>query len=189
MKANTKSRWPSNSAVLEQNQNSASPASESEFTVQQIVGLTGLSEHTLRYYERLGLIASIRREHSSGHRRYSQEHLMRLETLSCLRATGMPLAEMRQYFEAMAEGDQAATRQRALLADHKAVLQERLRQMQRNLEYLDIKIAYWDAVEAHDTETAAAITNSYREWLRSDTTSEPLPDNIDLSKLRNKETL
>ncbi|MCW3061994.1 MAG: MerR family transcriptional regulator [Capsulimonas sp.] len=175
-------------AVLDTSVRSA-VVSHDDLTVQQVVEMTGLSEHTLRYYERLGLIQPVRRHHSSGHRRYSSEDLARLETLSCLRATGMPLAEMRQYFEALADGAHAAARQRALLADHKAVLQERLRQMQRNLEYLDLKISYWDAVEARDDEAAAAITASYRDWLKSDTPSEPFPENIDLSKLRNKETL
>ena len=189
-KANTKSRWPSTSAVLEMNPNSATPVSENEFTVQQIVGLTGLSEHTLRYYERLGLVAPVRREHSSGHRRYTQADLYRLETLACLRATGMPLAEMRQYFEALAEGDEGIPRQKILLINHKAALRERLRQTRRNLEYLDFKIAYWDAVEAGDHQEATAITAYYQNWLRSDAQPASAPAEHDPSLKRNdKENL
>ncbi|MEO7719193.1 MAG: MerR family transcriptional regulator [Capsulimonas sp.] len=140
-----------------------------EMTVQQVVDLTSLSEHTLRYYERLGLIHPVRRDPSSGHRRYSQADVTRLESLACLRATGMPLAEMRQYFEAMNQGAEAAvTEQKALLTQHKAVLQERLRQMQRNLEYLDHKIAYWDAIETGDEKKACAIASSLQGWIRAD---------------------
>ncbi|BDI34368.1 hypothetical protein CCAX7_64190 [Capsulimonas corticalis] len=146
-----------------------------EMTVQQVVDLTGLSEHTLRYYERLGLIHPVRRHHSSGHRRYSQEDVTRLESLACLRATGMPLAEMRQYFEALSQGETAVTQQKALLTQHKTVLQERQRQMLRNLEYLDRKIAYWDAIEAGDEQAACAIAQSLHGWIRADSERDHPP--------------
>ena len=57
-------------------------------TVQETAERTGLSEHTLRYYERAGLLRGVRRDDSSGHRRYSPEDVARISTLACLRATG-----------------------------------------------------------------------------------------------------
>jgi DNA-binding transcriptional MerR regulator len=67
--------------------------------VQQAAALTGLSEHTLRCYERIGLIKPVPRQESSGHRRYGPDDLIKLETLACLRATGMTIDQMRGYFE------------------------------------------------------------------------------------------
>ena len=78
------------------------------YTVQQAAALTGLSEHTLRYYERIGLIQPVPRQRSSGHRRYRAADLTKLESLACLRATGMPIEQMRRYFELRSEGDESA---------------------------------------------------------------------------------
>src|SRR5690348_17543161 len=88
------------------------------YTVQQAAARTGWSEHTLRYYERIGLIQPVARQESSGHRRYSPADLATLETLACLRATGMPIDQMRRYFDLRSRGAEAAAAQRALLAAH-----------------------------------------------------------------------
>lgn len=55
---------------------------EEAFTVQQAARLTGLSEHTLRYYERVGLLPRVRRRDSSRHRRYSARDISIIETLA-----------------------------------------------------------------------------------------------------------
>ena len=56
------------------------PETAGTYTVQQAAALTGLSEHTLRYYERIGLIQPVARQESSGHRRYGPADLAKLET-------------------------------------------------------------------------------------------------------------
>jgi DNA-binding transcriptional MerR regulator len=137
------------------------------FTVQQAVQLTGLSEHTLRYYERVGLLPPVRRQESSRHRRYSLGDISIIETLACLRAAGLPLEQMRRYIGLIPQGRSAAAKQRELLEGHRAVLQERLRGMQWNLEYIQRKIAYWRAVEAHDDQGAAEIAHELSLHIRS----------------------
>ena len=137
------------------------------FTVQQAVQLTGLSEHTLRYYERVGLLPPVRRQQSSRHRRYSLKDISIIESLACLRAAGLPLEQMRRYIGLMPQGRSAAAQQRELLEGHRAVLQERLRGMQWNLEYIQRKIAYWSAVEAHDDQGAAEIAHELSRHIRS----------------------
>jgi DNA-binding transcriptional MerR regulator len=119
--------------------------------------MTGLSEHTLRYYERARLLGSVRRERSSRHRRYSAEDIARLRTLACLRAAGLPLDRMRRYFVLAARGSAAAPEQQALLIEQRGVLQERLRELQAHVRYIDDKIAYWQAVAAGDAGQAEAL--------------------------------
>lgn len=128
-------------------------------TVQETAARTGLSEHNLRYYERAGLLDPIRRHDSSGHRRYSMADINRVATLACLRATGLPLDQMRRYFTLSARGRTAAPELRALLEEQQDVLQERLEQMQRHLRYVKRKIQYWRAVEARDEHAAAEIAS------------------------------
>jgi len=119
--------------------------------------MTGLSEHTLRYYERARLLQPVRRQDSSRHRRYSAEDIARLQTLACLRAAGMPLDQMRRYFELIGQGEAAAPLQHAMLVAQRRVLEERMRELQGHLAYLERKIEYWSAVQAGDRPRAAEI--------------------------------
>lgn len=128
--------------------------------------MTGLSEHTLRYYERAGLLQPVRRQASSRHRRYTLQDIGRLSTLACLRAAGMPMDQMRRYFELLAQGASAAPLQRAMLATQRTVLEQRQTALQRHIEYLDQKIAYWQAIESGDTGRAAALAERFFHSLR-----------------------
>ena len=132
----------------------ASPETDFSLTVQQTAERTGLSEHTLRYYERAGLLDPVRRHDSSRHRRYSAADLARIQTLACLRATGMPLDQMRRYFDLAAKGANAAPELIALLEDQQVALQERLEQLRQHATYVKHKIAYWRAIEVHDDQAA-----------------------------------
>jgi DNA-binding transcriptional MerR regulator len=135
------------------------------YTVQQAAALSGLSEHTLRYYERIGLIQPVARQDSSRHRRYSPADLAKLETLACLRATGMSIEQMRRYFELRTGGTGAAAELQALLAAHLAALERRKAALQTHIEYVALKIDYWHAVEAQDTVTAARIARAAQEMI------------------------
>lgn len=128
-----------------------------EYTIGEATELSGLSEHTLRYYERAGLLDPIRRQSSSRHRRYAADDVARLRTLACLRAAGMPLAQMRRYFELLAHGAAAAPLQLEMLVAQREVLQARRRELDDHVRYLDGKVAYWQAIEAGDQASAARI--------------------------------
>ena len=137
------------------------------YTVRQAATLSGLSEHTLRYYERIGLIQPVQRQESSGHRRYGPDDLAKLETLACLRATGMPIDQMRRYFELRSRGADAAGAQQTLLATHLEELHRRMAALQAHIEYVEHKIAYWRAVEAQDEREAARIARETQELVRA----------------------
>lgn len=139
-----------------------------EYSIQQAAELTGMSEHTLRYYERIGLLRAVRRDQSSGHRRYSADDISRMESMACLRATGMSIDQMRRYVELAPLGDGGARARRQILEAQRHVLAERMQQMEKHLAYLERKIAYWQAVEACDTERSAAISRDIHEHLLAD---------------------
>lgn len=142
---------------------------DEEYSVHQVAAITGMSEHNLRYYERAGLLSPVRRDRSSGHRRYTRADITRIENLACLRATGMPLEQMRRYIEDHeAVGEQVARGQVELFEAHRQVLEERLRQTQRNLEYVELKAAYWRAVEAHDTVEVECLAQQIRGYIQEE---------------------
>ena len=126
-------------------------------TIQEMSQQSGLSVYTLRYYERIGLLKPIPRNQSSGHRLYSPETAALVESLSCLRATGMSIGDMRAHLRLSQKGKAAAAEHRVLFAAHKAVLEREMELMRIRLSYLDGKIAYWQAVEAGDAKRVERI--------------------------------
>jgi MerR family transcriptional regulator, aldehyde-responsive regulator len=128
-------------------------------TISDAARASGVSAHTLRYYERAGLLDPIRRQSSSRHRRYAADDVARLRTLACLRAAGMPMAQMRRYFELLALGAAAAPLQLEMLVAQREVLQARRRELDDHARYLDGKVAYWQAVQSGDRASAAQIAS------------------------------
>jgi DNA-binding transcriptional MerR regulator len=122
------------------------------FTIQEVARRSGLSEATLRYYERIGLLSTVPRDASSGHRRYDAATVETIESLACLRAAGMRVEDMRHYLQLLARGDEAAGEQRQLFARHATRLATQIAQLQLRLEYLQLKAQLWDARDRGDSD-------------------------------------
>jgi DNA-binding transcriptional MerR regulator len=114
-------------------------------SISEAAELTGLSTHTLRYYERAGLMLDAVERAPSSHRRYTEEEIRWVTLLSRLRATGMPIRRMREYAELVREGDGNETERLALLVAHRDAVLEQLAAMRRNLEAIDHKIEIYRA--------------------------------------------
>jgi DNA-binding transcriptional MerR regulator len=102
----------------------------SDLTIQQVSRRTGLAESALRYYERIGLIDPVPRDESSGHRRYPPDQVAAIESLSCLRGTGMSVEDMRAYIANMERGQPGAADQHALFARHAERLRREIARLQ-----------------------------------------------------------
>jgi DNA-binding transcriptional MerR regulator len=115
-------------------------------TIQQVAQQTGLSVHTLRYYERNGLLEPVDRA-SSGHRRYSEEDIARIEFLTRLRATGMPIRQMQEFARLFREQPEVLAERRAILEAHERAVQAHIQELQRNLEVIQWKLGYYKQLE------------------------------------------
>lgn len=118
-------------------------AIETDLTIADAARLTGVSTHTLRYYERAGLINGVGRA-DSGHRRYSDGDLAWIDVLQCLRATGMPIRRIRRYAE-MVRADEGNEAERlALLEEHRDAVRAELARVHGHLAFIDRKIAIYE---------------------------------------------
>lgn len=140
--------------------------SEATLTIKQMAAQSGLSEYTLRYYEKVGLIKPIPRDRSSGHRRYSADTVEILEALSCLRACGLSLEDMRTYLRQRERGDEAAAEQKALFLAHAEEVEREIHKLQVRQRYLSGKVAYWQARMNGDIELAKQIALKNQEIAR-----------------------
>ena len=112
-------------------------------TIAEAARATGLSTHTLRYYERVGLIDGVDRA-GSGHRRYDDQDLAWIETLQRLRATGMPIQRIRRYAQMVRDGEGNERDRLALLQEHRAAVKARLAEVNAHLAFIERKIARYE---------------------------------------------
>ncbi|HEY4386259.1 MAG TPA: MerR family transcriptional regulator [Ktedonobacteraceae bacterium] len=139
---------------------------EATLTIKQMAAQSGMSEYTLRYYEKIGLIQPIPRDGSSGHRRYTADTVQMVEALSCLRASGLSLDDMRLYLQLRKCGDEAAAEQKALFLAHAEEVANEMRTLKIRQQYLIGKVAYWDARMNGDLELAEQIAAQNQEIAR-----------------------
>lgn len=135
----------------------------SELTIQQVSRHTGLAESALRYYERIGLIDAVPRDASSGHRRYPADLVATIESLSCLRGSGMSVADIRTYVANTKRGDDATSDQRRLFEAHAARLHDEITRLRLRERYITAKARMWAARERGDTEAEQEIISTVIE--------------------------
>jgi DNA-binding transcriptional MerR regulator len=124
-------------------------------TIAQAAEATGLSVHTLRYYERIGLLDPVER-HDNHHRRYTQEDLNWIAFLLKLKATGLPVRAMLRYAELRRLGNtlESVKERKAILQEHTLAVQRTLAELQSNLTALHQKIALYSDMEREAMQTA-----------------------------------
>ena len=110
-----------------------------ELSIAEAAAEAGVSVHTLRYYERAGLMAPIERN-ESGHRRYSVQNVGWIVMITKLRATGMPIRRIHEYAELVRAGEGNEDERLALLEAHRADVKRQLAETRKNLEAIDYKI-------------------------------------------------
>lgn len=100
----------------------------------------GLSAHTIRFYEKTGMLPQIERS-AEGHRRFTPRLIEWLTLLYWLRETGMSLAQMRRFTTLAKAGDAGVAERRQILADHATALRARRAVLEKCESVLAIKIA------------------------------------------------
>ena len=105
-----------------------------------------LSQDTLRYYERIGLIPRVDRN-KSGIRDYKEEDCMWVEFIKCMRNAGLPIEVLIEYVTLFQQGDVTSRARKELLIEQRKQLKAKMEDMKKTLEHLDYKIeSYYQAV-------------------------------------------
>ena len=112
------------------------------YSIQDVSKKTGLSAHTLRYYEKEGLISGVGRS-QGGFRQYTDEDLERLGLICCLKNTGMSIQEIARFVQLTHEGDHTLQERVELLREHREKVLERMAEMQKHLEKVTWKLNFF----------------------------------------------
>jgi DNA-binding transcriptional MerR regulator len=129
------------------------PDGQDQYTISEVADFTGLSAHTLRWYERIGLMPHVDRSHT-GQRRFSNRDLDWLAFVGKLRLTGMPVADMVAYAEMVRVGDSTFDDRRALLEATRVDVVQRIAELQDTLTVLDQKISTYAGAHRAQERTA-----------------------------------
>jgi DNA-binding transcriptional MerR regulator len=116
------------------------PTGEAGMSIAEAARQTGVSAHTLRYYERAGLVITDVERTAGGTRRYRQQDLTWITVCTKLRATGMPIKTIARYAQLVAEGHGNEEERLALMEAHSADVQAKIAELQENLKLITHKI-------------------------------------------------
>jgi len=112
-----------------------------QLSIAEAAAITGLTAHTLRYYERIGLVQVGRDD--AGYRSYDRQAMARIAFVTHLRASDMPIGTISHYLDLVGMGDHTAPQRLALMEEHRAGIRRRMRELQGALAVTEYKITVY----------------------------------------------
>ncbi|WP_308635219.1 MerR family transcriptional regulator [Paenibacillus silvisoli] len=117
-----------------------------DYTINEVARKFGLTAHTLRYYDKEGLLPFVERT-PSGNRRFTDEDLNWIALICCLKDTGMPIKEIKTYSEWALKGKDTVDERKRMLIEHRLEVVRQIEQLQHNLKLIDDKIGFYNDPE------------------------------------------
>jgi len=112
------------------------------YTINEIAKITGLSVHTIRYYDREGLIPNLART-KSGARQFSEDDLEWIKLICCLKNSGMALQDIRTFMKLCLCGAKTCEQRKQLLLVHKEHILDQIQNLEKSLETINFKIDHY----------------------------------------------
>ena len=118
------------------------------YTIKEAAQIMGIPATTLRYYDRQGLLPFVERK-QSGYRIFSDNDIMLLRVIDCLKRSGMELKDIRQFTEWLREGDASLEKRYQMFLERKEAVEQQMAEMQKTLDMINHKCWYYKtAIEA-----------------------------------------
>lgn len=113
--------------------------------IKEFSKISGISPHTLRYYEKIGVFQEINRN-SSGHRDFSEKDILWAEFINRLKDTGMPLEQIKKYADLRKQGNHTANTRMTLLITHASSLEKKISDEKQHLRKIKEKIKFYEKI-------------------------------------------
>lgn len=128
------------------------------YTVKQVAEKMGISAHTLRFYDKEGLLPHIARD-GNNVRLFSDRDLERIYLVQCLRETGMPLAEVKEYIQLGLIGSSTLSRRYQMIQTQAQRAEQQLAEMEQRVETLRRKVKHYDRLLAEQADAERQLTS------------------------------
>lgn len=139
------------------------------YSIKTVAEKTHLSIYTLRFYDKQGLLPFVSRN-QSGYREFTDADLQLLHTITCLKNTGMKIADIRTYIEAVMAGPSTISTRQKLLAAHRDAILAEQQKILANLKEIDFKLNIYNA------PNATQIITAERQYAKAEKSANQLPD-------------
>lgn len=116
-----------------------------KYTIKQVSEKIKLSEHTLRYYDREGLMPLLKRS-STGIRLYTENDVNWLELICCLKNSGMSLSEIKEFMNLCLQGEKTCEERKDILEHHKKDILNQIGYLKRSLNTINYKIDHYKEI-------------------------------------------
>lgn len=116
-------------------------------TIKEVSEKYDISEDTLRYYERIGLLPKVPRT-KSGIRNFDDNSCKWIEFIKCMRSAGMRIEALIEYMNLFKEGKKTVTARKNLLLEQREILEAKRKNITTTIERLDYKIGLYNEIEA-----------------------------------------
>lgn len=113
------------------------------YSVTEAAKISGLSAHTLRYYDDLGLFPFLKRTQTDK-RLFSDADMQWVQLIECLRNTGMPISEVKNYVELCLKGDSTLNERLEIVKRQETIMKEQIKEMRKHLKLLQFKKNYYE---------------------------------------------
>lgn len=134
------------------------------YTVHQVAEITGLSPHTLRYYDRQGIMPFLKKG-ANGAREFSDYDLQWIQVIECMKVSGFTLAEMRDYADLVRQGDATLEDRLAMFEEHRERTKRAIRELEASLDGIEYKCWYYRIAVEAGTERVHLTGEGYDQAL------------------------
>lgn len=121
------------------------------YNIKDVTNLMGIPASTIRYYDKEGLLPFLERS-ESGYRIFSENDLSLLRVIECLKKTGMPIKEIKQFTAWLSEGDASLQKRFDMFAERKRIVEEQMADLQKTLDIINYKCWYYQTALEAGTE-------------------------------------
>ena len=125
----------------------------SKYTIKDAAKLMDVPTSTIRYYDKEGLLHFMERL-DSGYRIFSENDLAMLKTIDCLKKTGMPIKDIRQFIEWVQEGDGSLSKRQELFLERKKAVEAQIAELENILDVVNFKCLYYQTAMERGSEEA-----------------------------------
>lgn len=121
------------------------------FLIGDISKMYGISQDTLRYYDKAGLLPFVKKN-QAGRRVFTEEDLGYIEVIDCLKRSGIPVKEIAKFMDWCVEGDKTLPQRYAFMVEQEAALERKIQDLQAQLDFLRWKKWYYQIANEAETE-------------------------------------
>lgn len=143
------------------------PDDHPQLSIHQVSEITKLTDNTIRYYERVGLLGQVKREDRTGYRRYSADDVNNLEIMACMRSVGIPIEIIKKYFSQLELGPLGVLNQVQFFEKYVSEVELAITNKNIHLQYLTKNLSYWDAVSRNDEQMAQEIHKDLKNMIKN----------------------